>query len=137
MLGASCTIVSLVGGIALLAAGVGLFGERPSSGPLGFFVAMAMAFLYAGLSFVALMARYGWIDVLIPAVWSSGPLPANRPLRHGWIEILIPLVLSLVMLAMMALTAVSWQALRRFPPPADLNAVTERDLLNLKQRRRE
>lgn len=96
---------TLVGGIGLGAVGMGLQGERPTSGRAAVVVTTVLAGLYWGLFFLLLLAPAGsWLFALVAAVLAVGS------------TILI------------SLAAHSADLLRRFPPPTDQNVVREDDL---------
>lgn len=103
---------SFVGGLALAAVGVGLQGERASSGRIGL---VAAALLFAIFSAVA--GLLGFAD-------------------SRWGAAIVPIVLAVVMLVLFLLSLRSSHLLRRFPPPPHTEA-TEEVLDEIRKRREE
>jgi hypothetical protein len=102
-----------VGGLALMAAGVGMQGEKRGSAA----IATAVSGLLAGV-FVALSALLAF--------------SAGRFLMSG-----AALVVGTLSIAATLLSAISHQTLRRFPPPEDYHLLTEEILEDLRRRREE
>jgi len=107
------TLNTLIGGLAMMAAGVGLQGERRSSG--------RVAMLVSGL-----MISCYFVIIITYIVATGRILPA-----------LIVFLLYLVTTIMFALARVSATELRKFPPPPDLNAATPEILEEFRQKRLE
>ncbi len=108
------TIVLLntfIGGLAMMAAGVGLQGERRSSGRVALIVTGLMDFCYFAIMIAYIVA----LGRILPA--------------------LIVFLLSLVIAVMFALAKNSASILRKFPPPPDLNAATPELLEEFRQKR--
>ena len=92
---------TLVGGIGLVAAGVGLYGEQRSSGRVALAVTGGMGASYWVL-FALLIIKVG--------SWSAAAVAA---------------VFAIITTILFLLAGHSASTLRRFPPPPDQNAVTE------------
>jgi hypothetical protein len=105
-------LTSFVGGIGLIAAGVGLQGERPGSGRFAMGVTGGMAAVFALLA--------GWLIVAEKAYGLA----------------VMPAVLAGVCGFLFALCGHSASVLRRFPPPADLSRATP-EILEEYRRKRE
>jgi len=105
--------ISLLGGVGMVAAGVGLQGEKRYSGVVGMIVSGAMAFVYAGL------VAYIWLSAI------------------AWPASILPLLLALLCAVLFLLAAHSASLLRRHPPPADYNVVTDEWIQAYRARRRE
>ena len=106
-------LVSLVGGLALIAAGVGLQGERRRSGTVAMIVCGLMVPCYVVVAIIYLLA----LGRLLTAI--------------GVFALAIPGGF-LFMLA-----GYSASILRRFPPPPDLNAATPELLEEFRRKRLE
>lgn len=106
-------VVALVGGLGMLAAGVGLQGERPSSGWIASVVTGVTAALYWVLCGVLLVKVGSVVGAIATAT------------------------LGAVMSCLFALSWRSASVLRRFPPPADQSVVTEEFLEEHRRAREE
>ena len=106
-------LTTFVGGGGLLAVGVGLQGERPSSGRAAMLASGAMAACYfiIAVSYVVALGR----------IFSA----------------LIVFALGLLAAVLFMLAGHSASILRQFPPPADLNAATPELLEEFRQKRLE
>lgn len=105
-------LVTLLGGLGVFAAGVGLYGEKPSAGPLGW-----IATLGASLAYWALAAlQFFGADSIRGA--------------------LFPAALALLMSFLFFLAVEAAAVMRRHPPPPDQNRVTDDWLERQKQKRR-
>jgi hypothetical protein len=106
-------ITSFVGGMALLAAGVGLTGEKRLSGRLAMVIAGLMTLLYVGsaIAFAVLDGRWG-------AMILAG-------------------VLGVVCGGLFLAAAHCAAILKRHPPPADQNVVTDEFLERYRREREE
>jgi hypothetical protein len=105
-------LTTFVGGIGLVAAGIGLQGEQPSSGALAMVVSGLMTLLLAALGILLMVAE------------------------RAYVLSITPLVLALVCGLLFALSGHSASVLRRFPPPPDLSSATP-EILEEQRRRRE
>jgi hypothetical protein len=103
--------LTLLGGLALLAGGIGLQGERRGSGAFSAVVAGLVALGYAGAGLFLLR---------------TGAAPAL-----GVVALLFALIATVLFL----LAAHSHQVMRRHPPPADLNVVDDEFLAEHSRRR--
>lgn len=103
---------TLIGGFGLVAVGVGLQGERPSSGPVAVVLTALMAIVYWGTCAVLIVKTGSWSYALTPAVFALA---------------------STVLFAVAVHCAA---VLRRFPPPPDQNVVTDEFLEEYRKRRR-
>jgi hypothetical protein len=103
---------TLVGGLGLLAVGIGLHGERRGSGAAACIVTGSMSLIH-GASCVALTIRAG---------------AALAGVTAG--------ILALFGLVLFMLSLHSAALLRRYPPPADQNVVTDAFLEEYRSRRR-
>lgn len=105
---------TFVGGLMLIAGGVGLYGERSSAGPLSSICTILLAILYG---------------VLAGTQYFQGATRTSA---------ILPTLLALVMIGLVPL---AWRAagvMRRHPPPPDQNAVNDNWLReNAPRRRRE
>jgi hypothetical protein len=106
-------LVTLVGGASLLAVGVGLQGERPSSG--------RAAMVASGLMAV------GYFVVAVTYVVAAGRILAA----------LIVFALGLLVAVLFMIAGQSASVLRKFPPPSDLSAATPELLEEFRQKRLE
>lgn len=106
-------LVSLVGGLGLLAVGLGLQGERSGSGSAAMIVSALMAACYIVVAVIYLVAL-GRVLVAL-ALFGLGLLG--------------------VLLFMVA--GHSAAILKKFPPPADLNVATPEILEEFRQKRLE
>lgn len=104
---------TLIGGIGLLAAGIGLCGERPGSGTFAAIVNSVLSLVY-------------WLSCAVLAV-KAGSWPGS----------LTAAAFALVTTALLLLSLHSAAVLRRFPPPADQNVVTEEFIERHSRRHRE
>lgn len=93
-------LTTFVGGIALVAMGVGLTGERRHSGTVATIVALVMTLIYGALSGVLLLA--------------VGSVAAS----------IVAAVFAFVCGVLFLLAAQSASVLRRFPPPPDQGKAT-------------
>ena len=105
-------VASLVGGLGLIAAGIGMQSERPRSGAVGMW---SSGLLMLGCG-VAIAAR----------VIHGSPIPG----------LIVPVVMGVVTTAMFLLAGHSRQILRRFPPPADQYVVDDEFLEEYRLKRR-
>jgi hypothetical protein len=106
-------VVTVVGGLALVAAGIGLYGERPGSAKLA-------------------MAVSGGLAV---ASWTSS---AIMLLKGGiWGLALVGAILGAVCAVLFLLGAHSAAVLHKFPPPADRAEATEEFLRQYRREREE
>lgn len=92
---------TLIGGIGLVGIGIGLHGERPDSGKAATVLTAVMAVIYWTLTLLLLTKGDRWLQALPSAAFG---------------------VLSTFLLM---LSLQSAKVLRRFPPPADRNVVTD------------
>lgn len=106
-------IVSLVGGLGLLAVGLGLQGERPRSGHAAMFATAFMTVCYVVVAITYLVAVG---HILTP---------------------LFVLALGLITVFLFMVAGYSASVLRKFPPPADLNVATPEILEEFRQKRLE
>lgn len=106
-------MTSLVGGLAMAAVGVGLQGERRSSGRAAMFVCAILTLVYAGVAATFLVS----LGRIIP--------------------MLIALTLTALTSAMFMLAGHSASVLRQHPPPPDLNKATPELLEEFRQKRLE
>lgn len=104
-------LTSFVGGIGLIAAGVGLQGERASSGRIAMFVSGTMTLIFVGL-----------------VVWLV--------IHAAYLAALTPLALAVICGFLLALSGHSASILKHFPPPEDLSRATP-EILEEHRRRRE
>lgn len=93
--------VTLVGGIGLATAGIGLLGERPSSGRVAMIVTALTSLTYWVICALFLFKTDSWSGGLV-----SGTFAATTS-------------------ALFALAARSATVLRQHPPPPDQNVVTD------------
>jgi len=94
-------VTGFVGGLALASVGVGLHGERPSSGKLAVGVTAILFVLYALVAGVLVVEEGHWGAAIIPTV------------------------LSVVMLCLFLLALRCAHLFRRFPPPPHTEATEE------------
>ena len=106
-----CAVVTLIGGIALVATGIGLHGELPASGRLAMIVTAMMAILYWTLAILLIASAKTWLYGAVPAVF------------------------ALVTTVLFLLAGHSTTILRQFPPPADQNVATEEFLQQVREER--
>lgn len=106
-------LTTFVGGVALVAMGVGLTGERRYSGAAASAVALIMTVMYAALSGVLLLAVGSMVTSIVAAVF------------------------AIVCGVLFLLAAHSASVLRRFPPPADQAKATEAFLEEQRRQRAE
>ncbi len=111
-LGALCILTGVVGGIGLIAAGMGLQGERPSSGRVAIVVTGSMAGIFWLLCFALAFKADAWLAAVVPGA------------------------LGLVLTVLVLFAAHSTTILARFPPPADQSVVSEEFLAEHASRRR-
>lgn len=104
-------VVTFLGGIAWMAVGVGLQGERPGSGVAAMIVSGILTALYV----VATVWLIAAAQLFLPAVF--------------------PIGMALVSFAVFMLAAHSATVLRRFPPPPDQSAATPEFLDEYRQKR--
>ncbi len=112
-LSAAGLLTSLLGGLGLLAAGIGLYGERPSSGPLAVAVSACMAILY-------------WAGFVLWVVKVQ-----------TWGRACVFAIFAVVMTVLFPLALHSAKVLRRFPPSPQESIVTEETLRKLTRRTRD
>lgn len=113
--GAAMTIGTLttgIGGLALVAVGIGLQGEHPKSGWAGLVVTGAMTVIYALVTAVLFWRTQSGIASISAGVFTVG---------------------SLVLLCLAAHAA---RVLKLNPPPADRSKVTDEELQEMRDRRR-
>ncbi len=104
-------VVSLVGGLGLVAAGIGMQSERPRSGAVGMW------------SSGVLMLGYG--AAIAARLVHGSPIPG----------LIAPVVMGVVTTGLFLLAGHSRQILRRFPAPADQYVVDDEFLEEYKRRR--
>ena len=115
LIGAALTIGTLtsgIGGVALLAVGIGLQGEHPQSGRVGVAVTTTMTLIY--------------VMVAATLLWRT-------QLSVASITAVVFVVCSVILLSLAAHSA---RVLKLHPPPADRSAVTEEQLEEMRDRRR-
>jgi hypothetical protein len=105
-------LTSFVGGIGLIAAGVGLQGERASSGRIALFVSGTMTLIFVGVALWLVIAHAAYLTAITP------------------------LALAVICGFLFALSGHSAAILKRFPPPEDLSRATP-EILEEHRRRRE
>lgn len=106
-------ITSLIGGLAFVAVGLGLQGERRSSGRVAMVTAGLIGATYLGVACVFLFLL-------------------NRPF-----SMIVPTILTLICVALYLLAGHSASILRQFPPPPDLSVATPEVLEEFRQKRME
>lgn len=104
---------TLLGGAALLAVGVGLQGERPSSGRAAMLVTalLTVCYVIVAVTYVVALGHY--------------------------LAAFVVIALGLLSAVLFMLAGHSASILREFPPPADLNAATPELLEEFRQKRLE
>jgi len=96
-------LATLLGGLGLLAAGVGLYGERPSAGPLALMVTPLLAVVFGGVAVAQVVTVGAWRGAILPGLFC-------------------------VVTGLLCVPAVGAAAeLRQFPPPPDQNAVRDKE----------
>jgi hypothetical protein len=109
-------IITVLGGLAILGAGIGLYGERRRSGLLATWLTVILAVWYAASA----------VALFLMNTWAAGLIAAG---------------LAALMALLLPLAVHSAAVLRRFPPPADQNVVTpefrERYLRERAERRKQ
>jgi len=106
-------IVTLLGGLGLLAAGIGLNAERRGSGTVAAVTAGAMSLAY-------------WASCLTLAMYAG-----------SWAATLTAAAFGVVATILFLLSLHSTAILRQFPPPTDQNVVTDEFLERYQRERRE
>jgi hypothetical protein len=94
-------VVSFIGGLALAAVGMGLQGERPSSGRLSVIVTALLAVVFAAIAIVLVVREDRWGVATIPLILAGG----------------------MALLLLFALR--STYLFKRYPPPAHTEATDE------------
>ncbi len=105
-------VTTLVGGIGLVAVGVGLHGERRGSGRTAVALTAVMAAIYWGAGILLIIKTASWSYSLAPALF------------------------ALATTGLFTLAVHSAAVLSRFPPPPDQNVVTDEFLKDHLERRR-
>lgn len=104
---------SLVGGLGLLAAGVGMQGEKKGSALTGLIISTLMALVYVVLAVLLIVSAHRFL--LGAAALLCGILTGGAAI----------------------LAAISHTTLQRFPPPGDYNLLTEEIVEEIRRKRDE